>query len=661
MVRVHKTIHEQRRNLGFGAFALHHAIFWRIVSILLLATSIMGCGQIDVPHSELEAGPAPIEEELLPDLSHPADETTDEASVWQTVAIGFDPNDEHHGEISDSIVIRASGADVWGEQDAFVFVYTTHTGNGSIMVRLDDFEAAHEWSKAGIMIREDLAPDSRNVFLHTSGENGAVLQARRTTGGTTSANGLHDPTADTGGWMRLTRNGDTIHGELSHDGDTWRELGSHTLTVDDQVLIGLAVAPNAEGQTVTASFSHLTLKQEPTPEPTRPTPNPPGTFEPPPATLYVAPSGNDANSGRSIDAPLRTLTHATNIVKPGDVVYIREGIYPIEVRFRTSGTPEQPIIWTSYPGERAILDGSDQTPGESEHRMWVTGAAWNVFANFEVRNGPRQGIHVTNNANDNVFHGIVSHSNHGSGIHNYSGNRNRYEYIIVHNNYDFNNARGQPGQDANGIGFHSGNANVVYRVISFNNSDDGIDAWRSTNTLIDESISFNNGRGSHGNGNGIKAGGDNTANHTIVRNSISFNNASAGITFNSGRYITFYNNTSFNNRGPSFVAHETTTLRNNIGIGDRIYTSGSDSSHNSWDLRIDPRFISTNPSHEDFLSLHNNSPAINAGTDIGLPYQGTAPDLGALPYLTRITDIIDPNHIDIHAITTELTALTSTR
>ena len=33
-----------------------------------------------------------------------------------------------------------------------------------------------------------------------------------------------------------------------------------------------------------------------------------------------------------------------------------------------------------------------------------------------------------------------------------------------------------------------------------------------------------------------------------------------------------------------------------------------------------------------FLGLASSSPAINAGTDIGLPYSGSAPDLGALQY-----------------------------
>ena len=44
-------------------------------------------------------------------------------------------------------------------------------------------------------------------------------------------------------------------------------------------------------------------------------------------------------------------------------------------------------------------------------------------------------------------------------------------------------------------------------------------------------------------------------------------------------------------------------------------------------------FVSTDPNSPDFFKLPAGSPAIDAGVDMGLPYYGAAPDLGAVEYI----------------------------
>jgi hypothetical protein len=368
---------------------------------------------------------------------------------------------------------------------------------------------------------------------------------------------------------------------------------------------------------------------EPTdPEPTDPEPTDPGTFE---AALFVSPTGSDANDGRSIDAPLRTVQRAADLAQPGDVIALRGGVYPIRVTFHRDGTADAPIRWTSYPGEWAILDGSDQTPVESTHKVTVT-ADWNVFERFEVRYGPQEGI-VVNGGHDNVFRFLDVHGHHYSGILNYASDRNLYEDLRLHDNYDRYNPSGRIGDDADGISISTGSDNVLRRLLVYGNSDDGIDTWRSVRTLVDGAVAWGNGLGSHGNGNGIKAGGNSDAVYTIVQRSIAFDNRGHGFDDNSGRYVTFLNNTALNNGGYAYVAGETTTLRNNLAIGGVAGMWGSDSAHNGWDLGVDDAnvaFVSTDPSSPDFLTLASWSPAIDAGTYVDLAYEGSAPDLGAL-------------------------------
>jgi len=226
-------------------------------------------------------------------------------------------------------------------------------------------------------------------------------------------------------------------------------------------------------------------------------------------------------------------------------------------------------------------------------------------------------------------------------IHN--GNRNRFEFLSVYDNFDEFNTRGLPGEDADGISVSSGDSNVISHVLSYRNSDDGIDAWKSTNTIIEYTVSHSNGRGSNGNGNGIKAGGA-IDNFTIVRNSIAYNNRAVGFSNNGGRQITFVNNTAYNNGGFAFQGHDQVTFTNNISVGGTLAVNGSTQRSNSWNLGIsDPRFASTDPASVDFLSLRPDSPAIDAGENAGYPFSGGAPDLGALEFGAKIAQLVGSN------------------
>lgn len=599
----------------------------------------------------------------------PEDVTTEEpeAIAWEWATIGYEDAIEP-AATGDQFSLRGSGADIWDGRDEFSFVYTAMSGDGSIVAKVDDLQADHPWAKAGVMLRDGLEPDAPNVFLHISKDNGSVLQMRPRAGATTVNDAGHDTTMPVGGWVRLTRTGATVVGELSRDGDSWSELGRYDTELGEDILVGLAVTAHGRGQVATAEFSRVKRDRpgrpskpgsgpstptnpEPQPEPA-PTPPPhTGSYTLPPATLYVATNGSDSNSGRSADSPLRTVSKAATMVRPGDVVYIRGGMYPINVYFRTSGTAAAPIVWASYPGETAVFDGSDQPRGTSQHRMWVDGAAYNHFVNFEVQNSPQAGIFVRN-ANDNLFHGLVTHGHNGSGVQNYSGNRNVYENLLTYDNMDTVTTNGKIGEDADGIGISAGDSNVIRRVISYNNSDDGIDAWRSTNTLIEYSVSFDNGRGANGNGNGFKLGGANEQNNTVARFNIAFNNKATGFSQNSGRNITLYNNTAYANAGPQYDVGSTVKLRNNVAIGGRNgVISGADSASNSWDLGItDLRLLSTDRNSPDFLALRTGSPAIDAGRDVGLDYQGSAPDLGALEFNETIADLVGSDRLPITEI-----------
>ncbi len=89
--------------------------------------------------------------------------------------------------------------------------------------------------------------------------------------------------------------------------------------------------------------------------------------------LYVSPSGSDSNGGTS-GAPFQTLAraeaavHALQPLPAGGVtIYLRAGTYYLSstATFSESGTANAPIIWTSYPGETAILSAGTPLPSSA--------------------------------------------------------------------------------------------------------------------------------------------------------------------------------------------------------------------------------------------------------------------------------------------------------
>lgn len=70
------------------------------------------------------------------------------------------------------------------------------------------------------------------------------------------------------------------------------------------------------------------------------------------------PDAADANPGFA-EAPLKTIQAAADIVQPGDRVVVKAGRYPESVKFKTSGTPEKPIVFVGDDGHGTFLDGAD--------------------------------------------------------------------------------------------------------------------------------------------------------------------------------------------------------------------------------------------------------------------------------------------------------------
>jgi len=105
-----------------------------------------------------------------------------------------------------------------------------------------------------------------------------------------------------------------------------------------------------------------------------------------PATWFVSTTGRDDNAGTAAK-PLATITKASQLAKPGDVVIVRGGVYRGMVRIASRGTQSAPIVFRS---ENAIIDGARTPP--NTNLVQLTEAEWVEFTGFEVRGATRIGI-----------------------------------------------------------------------------------------------------------------------------------------------------------------------------------------------------------------------------------------------------------------------------
>jgi hypothetical protein len=236
-----------------------------------------------------------------------------------------------------------------------------------------------------------------------------------------------------------------------------------------------------------------------------------------------------------------------------------------------------------------------------------------------------------------------------------------------------------------------GTGNYFYGCRSWQNSDDGWDGYLrgtdSITTTLENCWCFKNGyledgSESAGNGNGFKMGGsdDKDLQHNfILKNCLSFQNRVKGYDQNNNKgSMTLYNCTAYNNGtnykiNSSLASGKTLTVINCVsaGTGSVSLLSTAVQATDRWMspfsvsdtdcLSIDPsgaygaRNSDGSLPEITFMHLASTSDLVNAGTDVGITYVGSKPDLGCFessygdltaetPVTTSIEDISFTNY-----------------
>ncbi len=161
--------------------------------------------------------------------------------------------------------VSGAGSDIWGTDDSLQFVNRTLDGDGQILARVTGISDTNTFAKAGIMLRDSLAPNASEVILDLRPTTGIEFMTRAADGESTSYLGGEMQALPT--WLRLIRSGPTVTAAVSADGASWRTVGSAPFRTKRVVLAGLAVTSHDTGRLNTSTFDNVSVSPASTPPP----------------------------------------------------------------------------------------------------------------------------------------------------------------------------------------------------------------------------------------------------------------------------------------------------------------------------------------------------------------------------------------------------------
>jgi Pel9A-like, right handed beta helix region len=347
------------------------------------------------------------------------------------------------------------------------------------------------------------------------------------------------------------------------------------------------------------------------------------------------------------------------------------------------------ISYLAFPGERPIFDFSAVQPVTNRVTAFLVSASDCVFKGFDV-----VGVQVTiavshtqsecfrvNGGNRNRFEQLSMHDGMGIGWYLTSGQSN-----LVLNCDAYNNRGLDSGSLGNidGFGCHptstSGRGNVIRGCRAWFNSDDGYDLINAKAAVtIENCWSFYNGyftnfANSTGDGNGFKSGGygldgsapPNPVPRHVTRFCLAVRNRVNGFYANHHTGgLDWFNDTAYRNNVNFDMLCALTNNLTDVPGYDHVmkntlgYKAVSRETNNLDVTQCDVSFnyftLSVAVATNDFMSLDESlltlprqtngalpylafaqpvstSDVVNAGTNAGFAFAGTAPDLGAFEY-----------------------------
>ena len=155
--------------------------------------------------------------------------------------------------------MTASGANIWGEKDAFHYAWVQRSGDLHIAADIAwEGKGKDPHRKAGLMIRQNRTPGSPYADVMVHGDGMVSLQYRADQDGPTRqiVSAVWHPRR-----VRLEREGNFVYFSVAGaDGKLVHAGGSYRIAFQAPVLVGLAVSAHDDSVTETATFSNVEMK-----------------------------------------------------------------------------------------------------------------------------------------------------------------------------------------------------------------------------------------------------------------------------------------------------------------------------------------------------------------------------------------------------------------
>jgi PKD domain len=277
--------------------------------------------------------------------------------------------------------VDGAGADIWGTTDAFQFVYQGIAGDAEIVARVTSIENTQTYAKAGVMIRESLAANAAHAMFEAIPNGNIEFLTRPTSGALTTLLGRWTQSLPT--WLKLTRSGSTFVGSMSADGVTWRTMGSVTVSMAANAVVGLVVTSHDATVLNTSTFDHVSVSAPSAAvAPAAPaSPNPSdgavGVSSSPTLTWTAAGATSyDVRLGTSSVPPLVATAQPGSSFATGQLIANTKYFWQI-VAHNSNGTTTGPV-WSfttaSSPLPTNIVIYASDIPGSNLHGAWTKAA-----------------------------------------------------------------------------------------------------------------------------------------------------------------------------------------------------------------------------------------------------------------------------------------------
>jgi hypothetical protein len=196
------------------------------------------------PTGGLGLGLQTIHTALIEDLTVPLDEP------WTSNTIGTiahsSPAITLDGAIGEVLMGGSSPVESATSESGH-FTHRTHTGDGSLVMRVQEANPTQSNARFGVMVRSALADNAQMAVTLSSSNTGfgTKFLYRSTTGGATVVPAAPEWPNNTNNtviacWVRITRMGDLFVSEVSTNGTSWTHLASQTISgFPDSALWGI--------------------------------------------------------------------------------------------------------------------------------------------------------------------------------------------------------------------------------------------------------------------------------------------------------------------------------------------------------------------------------------------------------------------------------------